>query len=104
MPQEEPRCCANFMAQPSYNALVADYASARMQGRRFGIVFLLAFGLGSVAGTDAGLVAENLGTRWVFFSLARFALVIFMASIALWVYGRKQAPLPGSGARPQQAR
>lgn len=83
---------------------MADYAPARMEGRRFGIVFLLAFGPGSVAGTYAEFVAESLGGRWVFFSLALFALVIFMASIALWAYGRKEASPHGPRARPQRAR
>ncbi|MBI2305284.1 MAG: MFS transporter [Chloroflexi bacterium] len=73
-----------FMAQPIYNALVAEYSSAHFQGRSFGISFFCSFGLGSFAAGFSGLVAERLGTNWIFYSLAVVGLLVFGLAIYLW--------------------
>jgi sugar phosphate permease len=74
----------NFMVQPSLNALIADYSSARLHGRVFGFTFLAGFGFGSFAGVSGGVIADRLGTPWVFIMLAGFGFLIAVVALALY--------------------
>jgi MFS family permease len=74
---------ANFGQQPIINGLIADYAPAGGAGRAFGISFFLVFGLGSIAGTVCGVVADASGTRAAFALLAGVAVAITLVSLAL---------------------
>ncbi|MBI2871803.1 MAG: MFS transporter [Chloroflexi bacterium] len=80
----------NFMAQPSYNALIADYAPPRMHGRMFGVAFLVGFGFGSFAGTVGGLIAQEVGTAWVFRVLAIFGVLITGCTVAMHLYATRR--------------
>lgn len=73
----------NFMAQPTYSTLVADYSPRHLQGRMFGIMFLCIFLLGSLAGVLTGWVAEHYSTDWVFAALASVGTLTVVAALAL---------------------
>ena len=77
-----------FMAQPSYSALVADYSATRIQGRVFGLAFLVSFSFGSSAGTVGGVLVDRFDTPWVFITLAGFAFLILLVSLGLFGYAR----------------
>lgn len=78
----------NFMAAPSYNALIADFASARFHGRAYGFTSLAIFGVGSFAGGLGGFIAENHGTGWVFGMMAGVGGLVVLFAIALALYIR----------------
>lgn len=73
----------SFSGQPVYNVLLAEYAPGAALGRSFGISFFLSFGLGSVAATFSGLLADTWGTASVFLGLAAFATMTVALSFAL---------------------
>ena len=72
----------NFMAQPSYTALVADYTPSRTQGRMYGVMFTLGEGMGSLGGVFGGWIAETAGVAWVFPVVGVLAITI----VGLTVY------------------
>ena len=74
----------NFSGQPVYNGLIADYTPQGTMGRSYGISFFAAFGLGSAAASFAGFFAERWGTGSVFLSLAGFALLAMILTLAIW--------------------
>jgi MFS family permease len=74
---------ANFAQQPIINGLIADYAPPGNAGRAFGVMFLLVFGVGSVAGYAAGLIADRTGTEGAFQLLAAVSLGLIVLSIGM---------------------
>lgn len=74
----------NFGSQPVYTGLIADYSPQRALGRSFGISFFAAFGLGSIAATFAGFLADRWGTESVFLALAAFACLTLGLAITIW--------------------
>jgi len=91
----------NFMAQPAWNSLVAEYTPAHLQGRSYGINFFATFGLGSFAAGFSGLVAEGLGIEWVFVVMGGLAFLVTLLAGVLWMRaaGRRRAqPAPLAGA------
>jgi len=74
----------NFSGQPVYNGLIAEYTPRGAIGRSYGISFFAAFGLGSAAASFAGFFAERWGTGSVFLSLAGFALLAMILTLAIW--------------------
>jgi MFS family permease len=56
----------NFMSQPVFNALIADYCPDSWRGRMYGIYFFCAFGVGSFSASALGYVVEAQGVRTVF--------------------------------------
>jgi predicted MFS family arabinose efflux permease len=74
----------NFSGQPVYNGLIADYTPQGTMGRSYGISFFAAFGLGSAAASFAGFFAQRWGTGSVFLSLAGFALLAMILTLAIW--------------------
>ena len=66
---------ANFVMQPSFMSLVAEYAPAGRLGASYGVSFFMNFGVGSVAGVIAGAAADAWGTDAVFLVLAGVACI-----------------------------
>jgi sugar phosphate permease len=85
---------ANFGQQPIINGLIADYAPAGAAGRAFGVSFFLVFGLGSIAGTVCGVVADASGTRAAFALLAAVAAGITLVSLALSIGAERRRREP----------
>jgi MFS family permease len=91
---------ANFGQQPIINGLIADYAPDGAGGRAFGISFFLVFGVGSIAGTVCGLVADAEGTAAAFALLAAVSVGLGLVAIALPVGAARRSesvtiePLP----------
>jgi MFS family permease len=56
----------NFMSQPVFNALIADYCPDSWRGRMYGVYFFCAFGVGSFSASALGYVVEAQGVRTVF--------------------------------------
>ncbi|MBP1718096.1 MAG: major facilitator superfamily 1, partial [Deltaproteobacteria bacterium] len=54
-----------FALQPMLNTVTAHYTTLEMRGTAFGIYFFAAFGLGSMAASFAGFIAQNFGLPWV---------------------------------------
>ena len=79
-----------FMGQPVYNFMVADYSPNRWRGRMYGVSFFSAFGLGSFSATLLGYIAEKVDSKWIFWVLAGFELVVFMLTIVLVVKTRRR--------------
>lgn len=71
----------NFAQQPVINGLIADYAPDGRRGAAFGVSFFMTFGVGSIAGTAAGLVAERAGTDATFYLLSAVAGVLAVTAI-----------------------
>jgi MFS family permease len=65
----------NFALQPMLNVLLALRTTAEMRGTSFGIHFFAAFGIGSVAASFSGYIAEKFGLPWVFLGLSGSVLV-----------------------------
>jgi MFS family permease len=70
----------NFMTQPIYVSLIADYAPISRQGSMLGIMFLLSNGIGSFAATLGGFIVERGSTSQIFTILG--ALAAAVAAIA----------------------
>jgi MFS family permease len=68
----------NFALQPTTNILLAKRTTVPMRGTAFGIYFFAAFGLGSVASSFSGYIAQRFGLSWVFVGLS-FTTVILIA-------------------------
>jgi MFS family permease len=73
----------NFAMQPMVNTLTARYTTLRMRGTAFGIFFFAAFGLGSMASSFSGFIAENFGLPAVFIGLSGGALALIVLSLLL---------------------
>lgn len=72
----------NFALQPMLNVLLALRTTVEMRGTSFGIHFFAAFGIGSLAASFSGYLAQEFGLQWVFLGLSGSVL----ASIIL-AYG-----------------
>jgi MFS family permease len=68
----------NFALQPASNVLLAQRTSVQMRGTAFGVFFFAAFGLGSVASSFSGYIAQRFGLPWVFVGLS-FTTIILIA-------------------------
>ncbi len=97
---------ANFGQQPIVNGLIADYAPDGAGGRAFGVSFFLTFGVGSIAGTICGLVANAQGTSAAFALLAAVSAGVALLASALPVGASRRrqevvpeaVSFPGGGA------
>ncbi len=65
----------NFSLQPMMNGLLAQNTPISMRGTGFGIYFFAAFGIGSLASSFSGYIAENFGLQWVFLGLSGSVLL-----------------------------
>jgi MFS family permease len=86
----------NFCLQPMMNVMLAHHTSPRMRGTAFGIYFFAAFGIGSLAASFSGYIAETFGLRWVFLGLSGGVFLAIFASGAFWRMTRHKEP---QGAR-----
>ena len=81
----------HFLAQPVFNAVIADYTPVVWRGRMYGIYFFCALALGSFSATGLGYVAETRGIEAVFFVCALLALTATVCTIPLVVWARRRA-------------
>ena len=84
----------NFALQPMINTLTARYTTLKMRGTAFGIYFFAAFGIGSMAASFAGFIAQNFGLSWVFVGLSVSNLILIALSLLLT---RVRNPLEAMG-------
>jgi MFS family permease len=68
----------NFSLQPATNVLLAQRTTVPMRGTAYGVFFFAAFGLGSMASSFSGYIAQRFGLPWVFVGLS-FTTVILIA-------------------------
>jgi MFS family permease len=80
----------HFSLATMSNTFIAFHAPRHLGGTAFGITFTLAFGVGSLASSIMGLVAESFGLPAVFLTLAGLALgaaalvACFGVSVGAW--------------------
>jgi predicted MFS family arabinose efflux permease len=72
-----------FMLQPMFNTLMARYTALKMRATAFGIYFFMAFGVGSMAASFSGFIAQNFGLPWVFVGLSAGVLIMVALSLML---------------------
>ena len=87
----------NFMAQPTFNSLIAEYTPRRLQGRSYGISFLCTFGIGSFAAGFSGLIAERYGLGWVFVVLGGIGFILLLLTLYLLGVASTRAVPRGAG-------
>ena len=80
----------NFSLQPMMNVMLAHNTSPRMRGTAFGIYFFAAFGIGSLAASFSGYIAETFGLRWVFLGLSIGVLLAFFSSAVYWRVAKRR--------------
>lgn len=85
----------NFSLQPMVNTLLARHTTLKMRGTAFGIFFFASFGLGSMASSFSGFVAQTFGLPWVFFGLSLTTLLLVLMGLILV---RVRDPLLSFGA------
>jgi MFS family permease len=73
----------SFALQPMLNVLLAHHTTVDMRGTAFGIFFFAAFGIGSLAASFAGYVAQKFGLPLVFLGLSGIVLVSIFFSFVL---------------------
>jgi MFS family permease len=73
----------NFALQPATNVLLAQNTAVRMRGTAFGIFFFAAFGLGSLASSFSGFIAQKFGLPWVFVGLSFTTLILIACAFVL---------------------
>ncbi len=80
----------NFAQQPIINGLIADYAPQGARGKAYGISFFLTFGVGSIAGSIGGFVAQAFGTSGAFVMLAFVGVGIAVLALAIAMGAEKR--------------
>lgn len=70
--------------QPSQNYLIAKYTKKSSHGMGFGVNFFLIFGMGSMATSVGGWVADNLGVDRFYAVLAGIAFAAIFAALAVY--------------------
>ena len=73
----------NFALQPMTNILLARYTAVEMRGTAFGIFFFAAFGIGSLASSFSGYIAQTYGLSWVFVGLSFTSLLLILFALIL---------------------
>lgn len=73
----------NFALQPATNVLLAQRTTVPMRGTAFGIFFFAAFGLGSLASSFAGYIAQRFDLPWVFVGLSFIILILIVVAFML---------------------
>ena len=69
-----------FCAQPIGNILLASYTSTKARGRGYGVSFFFSFGIGSLAASLCGFIAEKISLPAVFYVLS--GITLLQASLA----------------------
>jgi MFS family permease len=70
----------SFALQPMLNVLLAQHTTLEMRGTAFGIYFFAAFGIGSLAASFSGYIAQRFGLPLVFLGLSGTILVSILFS------------------------
>lgn len=70
--------------QPSQNYLIAKYTKKSSHGMGFGVNFFLIFGMGSMATTAGGWVADNFGVDRFYAVLAVIAFAAIFVALAVY--------------------
>lgn len=73
----------NFALQPMLNVLLAQNTTVEMRGTAFGVYFFASFGIGSLASSFSGYIAERFGLHWVFLGLSGSVLLSVFFSYVL---------------------
>jgi predicted MFS family arabinose efflux permease len=73
----------NFALQPMLNVLLAQNTTVEMRGPAFGVYFFASFGIGSLASSFSGYIAERFGLHWVFLGLSGSVLLSVFFSYVL---------------------
>jgi len=76
--------------QPSQNYLIAKYTRKASHGKGFGINFFLIFGIGSIATTSGGYVADNYGIDRFYWLMSIIAFVAIGSAWAVYLLRRYQ--------------
>ncbi len=74
----------NFALQPMLNVLLALRTTVEMRGTSFGIHFFAAFGIGSLAASFSGYLAEEFGLQAVFLGLSGSILCSIILAYFFW--------------------
>jgi len=74
--------------QPAQNYLIARYTRKASHGMGFGVNFFLIFGIGSVATSSGGYVADNLGVDRFYLILAAVGAAAMLAAAAVYLVRR----------------
>ncbi len=69
-----------FSLQPMMNVMLAQRTTLEMRGTAFGIYFFAAFGVGSLAASFSGYIAQTFGLQAVFLALSGGVLVLIFLS------------------------
>ena len=72
-----------FCLQPMSNVVLAQYTTLEMRGTAFGIYFFAAFGIGSLAASFSGYLAQTFGLQWVFLGLSGMAFILIVPTFLL---------------------
>ena len=84
----------NFALQPASNILLAQRTTVPMRGTAYGIFFFAAFGLGSVAASFSGYIAQRFGLPWVFVGLSFTTVILIVVAYLLLKIKDRQAVYP----------
>jgi MFS family permease len=87
----------NFYLQPMSNTLLAHTTSLEMRGTAFGIFFFAAFGIGSLASSFSGYVAQTFGLRWVYLGLGCSAFLLIWVAFFLLKLKKSRSSVSSSG-------
>ena len=75
-----------FGFQPLSNRLIALYTSSEFRGRFYGITFFLNFGIGSLAVSVGGYLADKFGIQSVFLLISGSLFAAFLVGLGLLAY------------------
>ncbi len=75
-----------FGFQPLSNRLIAAYTSSEFRGRFYGLTFFLNFGVGSLAVSTGGYIADKFGIHSVFLMISASLFAAFLVGLSLLVY------------------
>ncbi len=77
-----------FGFQPLSNRLIAAYTTSRFRGRFYGLTFFLNFGIGSLAVSIGGYMADRFGIHSVFLLISVSLFLAFLIGLGLLGYLR----------------
>jgi len=72
-----------FCLQPMTNVVLAQYTTLPMRGTAFGIYFFAAFGIGSLAASFSGYLAQTFGLQWAFLGVSGVAFILIVFTFFL---------------------
>jgi MFS family permease len=88
-----------FLGQPITNQLVARSTRAGRRGAAYGTYFSLSFGIGALAGTTGGMIADRAGLAAVFGFLGLVAIVNTVGGLTVRLLLGRRAASTTTGPR-----